>query len=232
MGELVNEFAEFAAMLPAAATGEALDGEVASLPMLSKEELGRIKLKTINADIGALRQETAKLKKNVNMGSIAEYLERQVEFEEKVAHLDEATKLRDERGAFAMILRKKRLDAFMAGFSTITLKLKEMYQMITLGGDLSLSSSIPWIHFRKVLSLAYAYRKELENISNLGRGKRSAHWPSYLPFTTTSRRRFMLWMRSTLRSTSKMSPLSQITSKKGRETRSLSLSRFVIICSS
>lgn len=31
-----------------------------------------------------------------------------------------------------------RLDEFMAGFNAITLKLKEMYQMITLGGDAEL----------------------------------------------------------------------------------------------
>jgi structural maintenance of chromosome 4 len=35
-------------------------------------------------------------------------------------------------------LRKARLDEFMAGFSCISLKLKEMYQMITLGGDAEL----------------------------------------------------------------------------------------------
>ena len=35
-------------------------------------------------------------------------------------------------------LRKARLDGFMAGFNAISLKLKEMYQMITLGGDAEL----------------------------------------------------------------------------------------------
>ena len=35
-------------------------------------------------------------------------------------------------------LRKRRLDEFMAGFHVISLKLKEMYQMITLGGDAEL----------------------------------------------------------------------------------------------
>jgi hypothetical protein len=35
-------------------------------------------------------------------------------------------------------LRKKRLDEFMTGFNSISLKLKEMYQMITLGGDAEL----------------------------------------------------------------------------------------------
>lgn len=35
-------------------------------------------------------------------------------------------------------VRKRRLDEFMAGFNCISLCLKEMYQMITLGGDAEL----------------------------------------------------------------------------------------------
>merc|ERR1712167_24700 len=34
--------------------------------------------------------------------------------------------------------RQKRLEEFMEGFSVISMKLKEMYQMITLGGDAEL----------------------------------------------------------------------------------------------
>ena len=37
-----------------------------------------------------------------------------------------------------MNLRKRRLDEFMAGFNTISMKLKEMYQMITMVGDAEL----------------------------------------------------------------------------------------------
>jgi len=35
-------------------------------------------------------------------------------------------------------LRQQRLEEFMDGFSVISMKLKEMYQMITLGGDAEL----------------------------------------------------------------------------------------------
>ena len=35
-------------------------------------------------------------------------------------------------------LRKQRLNEFMSGFTIITTKLKELYQMITLGGDAEL----------------------------------------------------------------------------------------------
>lgn len=36
------------------------------------------------------------------------------------------------------IVRQRRRDEFMASFRKITIKLKEMYQMITLGGDAEL----------------------------------------------------------------------------------------------
>ena len=42
-----------------------------------------------------------------------------------------------EREAYEA-LRKARLGEFMAGFNAISLRLKEMYQMITLGGDAEL----------------------------------------------------------------------------------------------
>ncbi len=52
--------------------------------------------------------------------------------------LDQATALRDSCRGKLDDLRTQRLQEFMAGFSVISLKLKEMYQMITLGGDAEL----------------------------------------------------------------------------------------------
>lgn len=52
--------------------------------------------------------------------------------------LDNITSERDKfREAFEQ-LRKQRLNEFMAGFNVITNKLKENYQMLTLGGDAEL----------------------------------------------------------------------------------------------
>lgn len=56
----------------------------------------------------------------------------------RVAELDHITNERDKfRQAFED-LRKQRLNEFMAGFNVITNKLKENYQMLTLGGDAEL----------------------------------------------------------------------------------------------
>lgn len=39
---------------------------------------------------------------------------------------------------YVTVVIRQRLEMFMHGFGIITLKLKEMYQMITLGGDAEL----------------------------------------------------------------------------------------------
>ena len=44
----------------------------------------------------------------------------------------------DAKEAASDALRQTRLDEFMSGFNVISLRLKEMYQMITLGGDAEL----------------------------------------------------------------------------------------------
>ena len=56
----------------------------------------------------------------------------------RVGELDQITDMRDSQRKLHESLRKQRLDDFMGGFSVITNKLKEMYQMITLGGDAEL----------------------------------------------------------------------------------------------
>ena len=57
---------------------------------------------------------------------------------QRVADLDQVTEMRNDQRRLHDDLRKQRLDEFMTGFSIITNKLKEMYQMITLGGDAEL----------------------------------------------------------------------------------------------
>ncbi|KAI9120527.1 hypothetical protein K1719_007560 [Acacia pycnantha] len=64
--------------------------------------------------------------------------------------------------------RKRRLDEFMAGFNVISLKLKEMYQMITFGGDAELEPVDSLDHFSE--GLVFSVRppkKSWKNIANL-----------------------------------------------------------------
>lgn len=64
--------------------------------------------------------------------------EKEADFTTRQAEFATATAARDEVRSRHDGLRKARLDGFMAGFNAISLKLKEMYQMITLGGDAEL----------------------------------------------------------------------------------------------
>ncbi len=63
------------------------------------------------------------------MAVLKEYRRREEEFLRRAKDLDETTTLRDAKKQKYDSLRKQRLDEFMAGFSTISLKLKEMYQV-------------------------------------------------------------------------------------------------------
>jgi RecF/RecN/SMC N terminal domain len=71
-------------------------------------------------------------------------------------------------------LRRQRLEMFMDGFGQITLKLKEMYQMITLGGDaeLELVDSLDPFSEGIVFSVRPP-KKSWKNISNLSGGEKT-----------------------------------------------------------
>ncbi len=71
-------------------------------------------------------------------------------------------------------LRKARLSEFMTGFALITTKLKELYQMITLGGDaeLELVDSLDPFSEGIVFSVRPP-KKTWKNISNLSGGEKT-----------------------------------------------------------
>ncbi|XP_015225758.1 PREDICTED: structural maintenance of chromosomes protein 4 isoform X3 [Cyprinodon variegatus] len=73
-----------------------------------------------------------------NLGAIAEYMKKEELYLQRVAQLDEITAERDRFKHAYEDLRKQRLNEFMTGFNMITNKLKENYQMLTLGGDAEL----------------------------------------------------------------------------------------------
>uniref|UniRef100_A0A8C4DSG3 Structural maintenance of chromosomes protein n=1 Tax=Dicentrarchus labrax TaxID=13489 RepID=A0A8C4DSG3_DICLA len=73
-----------------------------------------------------------------NLGAIAEYKKKEELYLQRVAQLDEITTERDSFKRGYEDLRKQRLNEFMTGFNMITNKLKENYQMLTLGGDAEL----------------------------------------------------------------------------------------------
>jgi len=73
---------------------------------------------------------TEKLQKaKPNLGVLKEYRKRQEEWTRRAQEADDTTKQRDAQKQHYDQLRKQRLDDFMAGFTAISFKLKEMYQV-------------------------------------------------------------------------------------------------------
>ena len=96
------------------------------------------------------------------------------EYRLREKELDDVTTRRDAVRKEFDDLRKQRLTEFMDGFNTITLKLKEMYQMITLGGDaeLELVDSLDPFSEGIVFSVRPP-KKSWKNISNLSGGEKT-----------------------------------------------------------
>ncbi|XP_072993522.1 structural maintenance of chromosomes protein 4 [Typha latifolia] len=111
---------------------------------------------------------------NPNLDSIAEYRKKTLLYHQRVDELNAATQERDDLKKLYDGLRKKRLDEFMAGFNIISLKLKEMYQMITLGGDaeLELVDSLDPFSEGVVFSVRPP-KKSWKNIANLSGGEKT-----------------------------------------------------------
>jgi structural maintenance of chromosome 4 len=91
-----------------------------------------------------------------------------------VSELDEISEEHNAARKTHEELRRMRLEKFMDGFGKITLKLKEMYQMITLGGDaeLELVDSLDPFSEGIVFSVRPP-KKSWKNIANLSGGEKT-----------------------------------------------------------
>jgi structural maintenance of chromosome 4 len=129
-------------------------------------------IERLELEIVALEQSLAQLKPNLN--AIEEYRKKEDEYRTRMAELDALTERRDTRRRELDELRKQRLETFMAGFAIITTKLKEMYQMITLGGDAELELIDSLDPFSEgIVFTVRPPKKTWKNIANLSGGEKT-----------------------------------------------------------
>ncbi|KAI9257368.1 hypothetical protein BDA99DRAFT_441174 [Phascolomyces articulosus] len=135
-------------------------------------------LKELQNDVQATKTEIAEIEALVenakpNLSVLEEYRRREEEYNGRVEELNEVTAKRDDVKNEAESLRKQRLDEFMQGFNIISQKLKEMYQMITMGGnaELELVDSLDPFSEGIVFSVMPP-KKSWKNISNLSGGEK------------------------------------------------------------
>ncbi|PIG78965.1 structural maintenance of chromosomes protein 4 [Aspergillus arachidicola] len=144
----------------------------AELQTYTKDELLEMNKESLKATIAALEEKTQN--SPVDLSVIEEYRRRSAEHEARSADLNTALASRDSAKARLDGLRSARLNGFMEGFSIISLRLKEMYQMITMGGNAELELVDSLDPFSEgILFSVMPPKKSWKNIGNLSGGEKT-----------------------------------------------------------
>mmetsp|Transcript_13427 Transcript_13427/g.38169 ORF Transcript_13427/g.38169 Transcript_13427/m.38169 type:complete len:1387 (+) Transcript_13427:62-4222(+) len=109
-----------------------------------------------------------------NLGSIAEFRRADAEHKAKLSDYEEVHGQREEKRRELDQYRQTRLEEFMEGFTVISTKLKEMYQMITLGGDAELELVDTLDPFSEGINFSVRPpKKSWKQITNLSGGEKT-----------------------------------------------------------
>ncbi|KAJ8112523.1 hypothetical protein OPT61_g5124 [Boeremia exigua] len=142
------------------------------LPTFSKDELQDLDKHELKDEIAALEKKNEST--NVDLSVLAEYRKRVEEHVARSTDLAEAVGARDNAKKRCDELRRLRLEGFMEGFSIITARLKEMYQMITMGGNAELELVDSLDPFSEgILFSVMPPKKSWKNIINLSGGEKT-----------------------------------------------------------
>jgi structural maintenance of chromosome 4 len=154
-------------------TGEAVEEQNRpTFDQYTEDELQEMDRDQLKTDIAVLEQKIKDI--NVDLSVLAEYRRRVEEHKARSDDLQEAVNNRDAVKQRLDDLRKRRLDEFMEGFNLISLRLKEMYQMITMGGNAELELVDSLDPFSEgILFSVMPPKKSWKNISNLSGGEKT-----------------------------------------------------------
>lgn len=112
--------------------------------------------------------------KSPNLGVIDDYQKKRDVYMDRIKVLEDITNKRNEMRKLFEDIKKRRYTEFMQGFNIITHKLKEMYQMITQGGNADLELVDSMDPFSEGISFSVRPpRKSWKNISNLSGGEKT-----------------------------------------------------------
>ena len=145
--------------------------EELGLPRFSEDELRDMDKEVLKKEIANVEARLRDV--NVDLSVLGEYRRRLEEHKARIIDLNLAVAERDNAKQLSDDLRKMRLEQFLEGFSTISLKLKEMYQMITMGGNAELELVDSLDPFAEgILFSVMPPKKSWKNISNLSGGEK------------------------------------------------------------
>lgn len=151
---------------------EAAEEPCQTLPEYTKDELADMCKDTLKSEIATLEEKTQNT--SVDLSVLTEYRRRVEEYAMRSSDLQNAVTQRDAAKKRCDDLRNLRLQGFMEGFTTISLRLKEMYQMITMGGNAELELVDSLDPFSEgILFSVMPPKKSWKNISNLSGGEKT-----------------------------------------------------------
>ncbi|KAF2758130.1 chromosomes protein 4 structural maintenance [Pseudovirgaria hyperparasitica] len=148
------------------------EGEAETIPTYTRDELQDMDKNTLKDEIAALEESTSNA--SVDISVLSEYRRRVEEHASRSSDLATAIASRDAVKARYNTLRQCRHDEFDAGFRIITLRLKDMYQMITMGGNAELTYVDSLDPFAEGIEFSVMPpKKSWKNISNLSGGEKT-----------------------------------------------------------
>ena len=140
----------------------------------TEDALAMVNTKKLEQSIASVQAKVDKIRGEIDMTAVDAYLAAEKEFQERTEEYIEVTQARDQIRDMFESLRKERFHTFMSGFNIITAKLKEMYQMITLGGDAELELVDTLDPFSEGVVFSVRPKgKSWKNICNLSGGEKT-----------------------------------------------------------
>ncbi|QLL32027.1 hypothetical protein HG536_0C01950 [Torulaspora globosa] len=142
------------------------------LPRVAETELENMNLDDLESQINDLQHYVDST--NVDVEILEEYAKRLAEHKRRKLDLNQAVQERDNMRDSLEDLRKRRFDKFMQGFGIISMTLKEMYQMITMGGNAELELVDSLDPFSEGVTFSVMPpKKSWRNITNLSGGEKT-----------------------------------------------------------
>ncbi|CAH1155594.1 unnamed protein product [Phaedon cochleariae] len=142
------------------------------LKKYTEEEIEQANVNDVEKELEAAENHLKIAKPNLN--AIGEYRKKQSVYIERSNELEEISNKRMEMRKLYDNLRQQRREEFLKGYSIIKLKLKEMYQMITLGGDADFEMVDTYDPFTEGIQFnVRPPKKSWKKISNLSGGEKT-----------------------------------------------------------
>lgn len=139
---------------------------------VSTEEDEEMTLKSLETSVKRFEAELSKM--NPNLAVLEEFKKLNEEYMGRLQELEKITLARDDIKKKYDNLKKQRHNEFMDGFRIISQKMKEMYQLITLGGNAELELVDSLDPFSEgILFSVMPPKKSWKNIANLSGGEKT-----------------------------------------------------------